>query len=205
MRLKLTIGLFFALSAALVPSFGAQAAPRLAQGGDREIRVSVSASGGIAPSFESDRPLLLAPSWDWAASLSFRSRDWIVVRAGLGNFWTGDSAYDSYLFSYRGFQGATLSLETGYRLPLGGLKLELLAGAALSVSKYTATSLVTAFPSAVADIRLILPWAFTLFGAEDGRLELGVPLAFEWRASAATIEAGLSLGASIPLGKRSSK
>jgi hypothetical protein len=187
-------------------ALGAQTKPKnqaLQDTATLETRLSVFGTGGGALSYETERPFLSAPAAGLGAALSLRSGSWLIARASATAFWVASSGFDNQLFSYRAFDGGRFALETGFSLPLRDLRLEALAGAAISATEYSGTSLVAAFPSILAEARILFPLGSPLF--PNARLELGLPLAYSWRSEAATIEAGLRLGVSVKLGRTARK
>lgn len=150
-----------ALGCALLMPAAAQDAARQAarKAAPLSVRGDFQASGLVVPSVNGadGRPLLAAGGFSLGLGLELRAGQWIPIRSQTTYYSTGHSAVDESLFLYRGFLGWREALETGYSVDLGELKLDLLAGGAVSLSQYSGTALVSAYYSLVAAPRLLIP------------------------------------------------
>jgi hypothetical protein len=164
------------------------------------LRFDLSAGGGVAPSYEGEKGLLLAPSLDSELGTEISWGYAIPLRAELGLFSVGQSAVNQNLASYRPFWGLKAILETGVRFPVGskGAELGLLIGAAFSAAEATGTSLVSAYLSAIAEARVLVP--FELKGVKGSRFIAGLPVEYMRRGATTTYSAGLEIGLCLPLG-----
>jgi len=197
--LVLCLGPLAGAESAIVEAAGADAAGKGDRGAAIVVRLSTEASGAAALSREDERPLLAAPAGSYGLAFSLLRGPWVIARAGLGGFGVSASGHDENLFSYRGYSGLYANLATGLSLPLGFAEVQAVVGGGLKASLYSKTSLVSVFPQATAELRLVAPLGIR--GMESFSLDFAVPFAYSFRGGARTIEAGLSLGASVELGK----
>lgn len=164
--------------------------------GAQELKFDIGGAGLAVASVDTadSRPLLLAAGWSAGAALECVFGK-IPIRVIFGYSGAGPSAVDPReLFCYRGFGGLRSALEAGYSLRLNELRLEFLAGGALTISEYSALPLVSAWWSIAAEAALFIPLA------EDGLcFRGGIPLEYMFRGSTSTFAAGISAGISIPL------
>ena len=168
-------------------------------------RLDAGLSGAWVPSWEDNRPFLSAAGYGFDAGIGVALGNWIICRGGLGLFSVGSSGFDASLWRYRAFEGLSLSLASGYRFAFDGAELDLLAGGAISASRYGATSLVTAYVSILLEPRLLVP--LRLRGLDSRRLDLmaGLPMEYLFRGAAQSFSLGLEAGLSLRLGKGSGK
>lgn len=122
-----------------------------------------------------------------------------LVRAEASLFSVGNSAFDPSLFLYRAFWGWRFALQSGIQMPALGGDVAFLAGGGFSASEYTGTSLVSAYWSAMAELRYAR--LLSIKGLPGFMLEVGLPFEYLWRGAASSLSLGVAVGASIPLGK----
>ena len=166
-------------------------------------RFDASVAGGAALSDDPDRSLLAAPALSFGLGSELLWGAWVPLRLEWRLYSVSPSAMDEYLFSYRGFWGHRFSAETGARLRPGRLELEILAGAAVSASKYADTSLVSAYLSALGELRALYP--LRVQSMPGLKLTAGLPFECMLRGSTRTYSLGLSLGVSLPLWKEGTR
>ena len=154
------------------------------------------------PSWEEERPFLSAAGFGFDAGIDVALDHWIICRSGLAFFSVGGSAFDASLWHYRAFEGLSLSLESGYRFALGGAELDLLAGGAISASRYTSTSLVTAYFSILAKPRLLIPIQVRGLDARQLGIMVGLPMHYLFRGAAQSFSLGIEAGVGLRLGKK---
>ena len=164
-------------------------------------RFDAGFSGSWVPSWEDERPFLSAAGFGFDAGIGVALGNWIICRGGLGLFSVGSSGFDASLWRYRAFEGLSLSLASGYRFAFDGAELDLLAGGAISASRYAATSLVTAYLSVLLEPRLLVP--LRPRGLDGWRLDFmaGLPMEYLFRGAAQSFSLGLEAGLSLRLGK----
>jgi len=194
--------LAIALLALTLPCLAEAPASRQA-GAALSGRFDASVAGGAALSDDPDRSLLAAPALSFGLGSELLWGAWVPLRLEWRLFSVSPSAMDDYLFSYRGFWGHRFSAETGARLRLDRLEMELLGGAAVSASKYADTSLVSAYLSALAELRALYP--LRVKSMPGLKLTAGLPFECMLRGSTRTYSLGLSLGASLPLWKEKTR
>lgn len=207
------------LALAFLAAFGAPRGDLSVRAQGRGTALDSGASYLYAPSFSSlEGPLhALGSRFDAGFTLGM-PQVWgflVPVRAELGVYGVGDSAYSASLFRFRGFWGFRLAALAGAGFPVGASRIQLLAGGALSASQYTNLSAVTAYPSLLAEARFLVPLAplaplAPLFGkpgtakpAAAGPgipdLVISLPVEYMFRGTARTVAAGIGLGMSLDL------
>lgn len=167
--------------------------------------VDVSGGPRFAPSYDAYTDTL--PAWGYGATagIEYALAHWIPVRAELGVFSVGASAWDDSLYRFRAFWGYRFAAMTGARFSVGKAELALLAGGALSASRFTGLNQVTAFASAVGELRFSLPVESPLFGGLAFQAIAAVPVEYQFRGTARTVSAGLDLGVGLTLPKGGAK
>jgi len=196
---RLALFFLFALSAASAWAEAPGAAP--VPPAKAVWRLDAGLSGAWVPSWEDERPFLSAAGFGFDAGIGVALGNWIICRGGLAFFSVGSSGFDASLWRYRAFEGLSLSLESGYRFMFDGAELDLLAGGAISASRYAATSLVTAYLSVLLEPRLLVP--LRPRGLDGWRLDFmaGLPMEYLFRGAAQSFSLGLEAGLSLRLGK----
>jgi hypothetical protein len=190
----LLIGIF------ITASIGTWAESRAASGAlPFDLRFDLSGGGCYAPSYGSGEDMLSAYGYSVDVGTEFLVNQWIPFRSELSYYSVDNSSWDSDLFRYRAFWGLRWAAEAGYRVELGTLELDLLAGGALSASRYTDLSVVTAYPSIVGEARLLVPLAIRSFPGLS--ISAGIPLEYMWRGTARTFSVGAEVGISVLLGQ----
>lgn len=159
-------------------------------------RLDIAGSGGAAPSYGAETELLSAAGWGIGLGAEYAVTIDIPLRVELDYLNIGNSSWDDSLFRYRGFWGIRMAALAGWRLPLGPVEAEFLLGGALTASRYTSLSAVTAYPSIVGELRCTFP--FQVSGLKFGAI-LGLPVEYMFRGTARTISAGIEAGLSIQL------
>ena len=159
-------------------------------------RFDLAATVGPAPSYGADTELLSAGGWGIGLGAEYAVTIGIPLRVEFAYLNVGSSAYDASLFRFRGFWGQKSAALTGFRFPIGALEAEILGGGALTASRYTSLSAVTAYPSIVGKFRLSIP--FQVSGHSFGAI-LGLPVEYMYRGTARTFSAGIEAGISIQL------
>jgi len=165
------------------------------------FRTDLSGGARLAPSYDAYADFL--PAWGFAATagIEYALSQWIPLRAELGVFSIGASAWDDSLFRFRAFWGYRLAALTGARFNLGPGEINLLAGAAVSASRFTGLNQVTAFASAVGELRVWMPVALPFFGGLAFDAIAAVPVEYLFRGTARTVSLGFDLGIGIKLPK----
>ena len=191
----------------ILASTGAWAESRAASGTlPFDLRFGLSGGASYTPSYGSGEGMHDAYGYSVDAGAELLFNKWIPLRSELSYYSIDDSSWDSDLFRYRAFWGLRWAAEAGYRIELGTLELDLLAGGALSASRYTDLSVVTAYPSVVGEARLLVPLAIRGFPGLS--LCAGIPVEYMWRGTAMTFSAGAEIGIAILLrqdGKKAAK
>lgn len=158
------------------------------------LRVDFSGGAQITPSYDDQTLLLPAGGEAVSLGLEYSFSHWIPLRAEIGAFSIGASSYDASLFRFRAFWGYRAAAMTGLRFALGSSELDVLAGAALSASRFSGLDQVTAFASATGALRLKVPCSgMTIKGALPF-MTAAIPLEYMFRGTARSISAGLDLG-----------
>lgn len=168
-------------------------------------RFDAGFSGSWVPSWEDERPFLSAAGICLDTGIEAASGNWIIGRGGLGFFSVGGSEFDASLWQYRAFWGMQVSAETGFRFTAGQAELGLLAGGAISASKYTYTSLVTAYYSLLAEPYALIPIHVRGIDIEGLRVGLSLPCEYLFRGAAESFSLGLEAKVSIPLKKKAGR
>lgn len=168
-------------------------------------RVDFSGGALYAPSHGADVDLLSAFGFSFNAGVEYAMQRWIPLRTELGIYSIGASAWDSTLFRYRAFWGYRLAALTGLRLQVGPGEINLLAGGALSASRYTGLSAVTAYASLVGELRYRVPLSFPFLRGRKVDFFAGIPAEYMFRGTARTLALGLDLGIGLTLSKGASK
>ncbi|MCE1195513.1 hypothetical protein LWX53_03315 [bacterium] len=191
-----------ALFLSLSPAFaGTSDAAAAAQG----IRTDISGGARFAPSYDAYTNILPAWGFDTTVGIEYAMSHWIPLRAELGVFSIGSSAWDASLFRFRAFWGYRLAALTGARLSLGRGELDILVGGAVSASRFTGLNQVTAFASAVGELRYKAPVTLPFFGGLAFDAIAAVPIEYLYRGTARTISVGLDLGVVIKLARGGAK
>ena len=163
--------------------------------------VDLRADADMNPSWSASTGPLAAYGYRVGAGLGFRSEGWIPVRGRADFFFTGNSAWDASLFRFRSFWGFRFAAMSGYALPLGErFRIEGLAGGAVSMSRYTGISAVTAYPSIIGELGAsyrLGPSKSSAFG-----IFAALPLEYMFRGTARTFSAGFGAGIHFPLRRR---
>lgn len=168
-------------------------------------RFDAGFSGAWVPSWEEDRPFLSAAGFGIDTGIEAVLGGWIIGRCGMEFFSVGGSEFDSSLWHYRPFWGMRFSAETGFRLMAGKVELGLLAGGALSASKYTSTSLVTAYYSLLAEPYVLVPIKVQGIDIDGFSVTASIPCEYLLRGAAQSLALGLEVGVSIPLGRKAGR
>lgn len=163
------------------------------------FRTDLSGGARFAPSYDAYAGFL--PAWGFAAAagVEYALPHWIPLRAELGVFSIGASAWDDSLFRFRAFWGYRLAALTGARFSLGPGEIDILAGAAVSASRFTGLNQVTAFASAIGELRARMPVALPFFGGLAFDAMAAIPVEYLFRGTARTVSLGLDLGIGIKL------
>lgn len=163
------------------------------------IRADFSGGAHIAPSYDDQTLLLPAGGEAVSLGLEYSFLHWIPLRAEIGAFTIGSSSYDESLFKFRAFWGYRIAAMTGLRFGFGSSELDILAGAALSASRFSGLDQVTAFASAVGALRLKVPSSgMTIKGALPF-MTAAIPFEYMFRGTARTVSAGIDLGFGLAL------
>lgn len=168
-------------------------------------RVDLSGAYGYAPSYGAEVVLLPASGFALGGGAEFVMENWIPLRAELGVFSIGASAWDSTLFQYRAFWGYRLAALTGLRFRLGGGELNVFLGGAVSASKYSGLSAVTSYASIAGELRWLVPVELPFVNSNEVNAILGLPLEYMFRGTARTLSLGLDVGFGIRLKKGGAK
>lgn len=168
-------------------------------------RIDFSGGALYAPSHGADVDLLSAFGFSFNAGVEYATQWWIPLRTELGIYSIGASAWDSTLFRYRAFWGYRLAALTGLRLQAGPGEIDILAGGALSASRYTGLSAVTAYASLVGELRYRMPLSFPFLRGRKVDFFAGIPAEYMFRGTARTLALGLDLGIGLTLSKGASK
>ncbi len=190
------------LAAALLLSVFPAAAQMSAAPG---FRADVSGGARLAPSYDAYADLLPAWGFDATAGMEYAMSHWIPLRAELGVFSIGASAWDDSLFRFRAFWGYRLAVLTGARFSLGRGEIDVLAGGAVSASRFTGLNQVTAFASAVGEFRYRMPVTLPFFGGLSFDASAAVPVEYLFRGAARTVSLGLDLGIGLKFPKGGAK
>lgn len=163
------------------------------------FRADVSGGARLAPSYDAYASIL--PAWGFGATAGaeYAMSRWIPLRAELGVFSIGASAWDDSLFRFRAFWGYRLAALTGARFNLGRGEIDVLAGGAVSASRFTGLDQVTAFASAVGELRCRMPVTLPFFGGLAFDASAAIPLEYLFRGTARTVSLGLDLGIGLKL------
>lgn len=197
---RLALSLLCALSAAMAWAEPASSGP---SGPTKVVwRLDAGFSGAWVPSWEEERPFLSAAGFGFDAGMEAALGSWIIGRGGLGFLSVGGSEFDESLWQYRAFWSMRLSAETGFRFMAGQVELGLLAGGAISASKYTSTSLVTAYYSLLAEPYVLVPIQVRGVDIPGLCLSFSIPCEYLLRGAAQSLSLGGEVGVSIPLGKK---
>jgi len=164
-------------------------------------RFGLEAGAAWAPSYAETTTLLSAGGFGFNAYVDLSLGNWIPFHGDIGLFSVSPTEWDEDLFRFRAFWGSRFGVETGYRFPIGASELSILAGGALSASRFTSLSVVTAYISILGEVRFLTPVAIS--GLPGLRLGASIPLEYMWRGTARTLSAGLEMCASIPFGRKS--
>jgi hypothetical protein len=165
------------------------------------FRADFTVGARFAPSYDTYTGLLPAWGYSSTASVEYAMRRWIPLRAEVGVFSIGASAWDESLFRFRAFWGYRLAALTGARFGLGQGELDLLAGGAVSASRFTGLNQVTAFASAIGELRWRTPVTLPFFGGIAFEVNAALPVEYHFRGTARTVSAGLDLGIGIKVPK----
>jgi len=168
-------------------------------------RVDFSGGALYAPSYGADVALLPAYGFGLGGGVELVTNNWIPIRGELGVYSIGASAWDPTLFRYRAFWGYRLAAMTGLRVPVGSGELDFLAGGALSASRFTSLSVVTAYASLVGEMRFLHPVSFSFLKGREVNIFAAVPVEYMFRGNARTIAAGLEIGLGFQLSKGAAK
>jgi hypothetical protein len=168
-------------------------------------RADLSGGALYAPSYGADVALLPAYGFSLGAGIELATDYWIPIRGELDVYSIGASAWDPSLFRYRAFWGYRLAAMTGLRIPVGSGELDFLAGGALSASRFTGLSVVTAYASLVGEMRYLHPMAFSFLRGRKANIFAAVPVEYMFRGNARTMAAGLEIGLGFQLAKGRSK
>jgi len=168
-------------------------------------RADLSGGALYAPSYGADVALLPAYGFSIGGGVELVTNDWIPIRGELGVYSIGASAWDPTLFRYRAFWGYRLAAMTGLRVSVGSGELDFLAGGALSASRFTGLSVVTAYASLVGEMRFLYPVSFSFLKGREVNIFAVVPVEYMFRGDARTIAAGLEIGVGFQLAKGASK
>jgi hypothetical protein len=194
----LAAALFLSISpAAALSSTEAAAAPG--------FQVDFSGGARFAPSYDAYVDFLPAWGFEAAGGIEYAMTKWIPLRAELGIFSIGASAWDDTLFRFRAYWGYRLAALTGARLSLGYGELAILAGGAVYASRFTGLNQVTAFASAVGELRYRAPITLPFFGGIGFDAIASLPIEYSFRGTSRTLSAGLDLGIGIALKKEGAK
>ncbi len=167
------------------------------------LRIDFSVGGAFAPSYASDVALLSAAGFRVGGGLEYVATNWIPFRTEFDVYSIGNSAFDSSLYRFRAFWGLRFAILSGLRFPIGEGELNILAGGAASLSRYTGLSAATAYLSIIGEARYFAPFFLSFLKNKDTRLFIGVPVEYMFRGTARTIDAGLELGLSV--GRKAAK
>ena len=168
------------------------------------LRADFSGGTRIAPSYDDQTLPLPAGGEAISMGLEYSFSHWIPLRAEIGAFSIGASSYDASLFRFRAFWGYRIAAMTGLRFALGSSELDILAGAALSASRFTGLDQVTAFASAAGALRLKVPCADKAGKGPLPFMTAAIPFEYMFRGTSRTVSAGLDLGFgfALPTGGR---
>lgn len=205
--IKSRTAVFAALAAAalllsIFPAFAGTSAEAAAVPG---IRADIAGGARFAPSYDAYTTILPAWGFDTTVGIEYAMSHWIPLRAELAVFSIGSSAWDDSLFRFRAFWGYRLAALTGARLSLGRGELDILVGGAVSASRFTGLNQVTAFASAVGELRYKTPVTLPFFGGLAFDATAAVPVEYLFRGTARTISLGLDLGVGIKLARGGAK
>lgn len=200
---RLVLSFLLALSAALVCAETASSGPSTPE--KVVWRLDAGVSGAWVPSWEEERPFLSAAGFGFDTGVEAALGGWIIGRGSLGFLSVGGSEFDESLWHYRAFWSMRLSAETGFRLMAGQVELGLLAGGAISASKYTSTSLVTAYYSLIAEPYALVPIHVQGIHLPGLCLSFSIPCEYLFRGAAQSISLGGEVGVNIPLGKKAGR
>lgn len=168
-------------------------------------RADLSGGALYAPSYGADVALLPAYGFRIGGGVELVTNYWIPIRGELGVYSIGASAWDPTLFRYRAFWGYRLAAMTGLRVPVGLGELDFLAGGALSASRFTGLSVVTAYASLVGEMRFLHPVSFSFLKGREVNIFAVVPMEYMFRGNARTMAAGLEIGLGFQLSKGAAK
>ncbi len=163
------------------------------------FRADLSGGARFAPSYDAYTDLLPAWGFDATAGIEYAMSHWIPLRAELGVFSIGASAWDESLFRFRAFWGYRLAVLTGARFSLARGEIDILAGGAVSASRFTGLNQVTAFASAVGELRYRTPVTLPFFGGLAFDASAAIPVEYLFRGTARTVSLGLDLGIGLKL------
>lgn len=166
--------------------------------------LDVSVSGLEPWTAASGSPTLSAWGLAADAGLEYTTPIHIPFRLEMGYFSTTDSSIASDGELYRGWSGARFAVLTGYTfdpIPVGDLlrlKISALAGGALTAAVYNQTPLAYAYPSILAEPRVL----FVIRGIPGWDMGpfLCFPIEAQFRSGCFSLVPGLSLGFSYQLG-----
>ncbi len=171
-----------------------------------DVAVDLRVEGSAAPGWTAATGPLAAFGYRAGAGFGYRSEGWVPVRGRADFFFNGDSAWDATWFRFRSFWGLRFGAMTGWAFPVGPVRIEALAGGAVSMSRYTGVSAVTAYPSILAEIGA--SWQPGGAGSASGSrsaapiLFAALPMEFMFRGTARTLSAGIGAGVALPVKRR---
>lgn len=168
-------------------------------------RLDAGFSGAWVPSWEEERPFLSAAGIGFDTGIEAALGGWIIGRGSLGFLSVGGSEFDESLWHYRAFWSMRLSAETGFRFMAGQVELGLLTGGAISASKYTATSLVTAYYSLTTEPYVLVPIHVRGINVDGLCISASIPCEYLFRGAARSLALGIEAGVNIPLGKKAGR
>jgi hypothetical protein len=150
------------------------------------VKLFAGASASLPITWAAENPALMHRGCGLGGGAELDIGRIIALRLGADYFWFSASTVSPEGVLYRAWEGLRFSLESGYRFTLSGMTINALAGAALSASYYSGTSLVFAYPSLRVGAELDLQFL------KHGAIRFGLPLEVMFRGAYTSFAAGLS-------------